>query len=158
MKPGNRDTDSIILSKLNDKDLLSMCNSSKYFNSLCDNSFFLNRIKSIYPNIILFKPVDLSWRKYYLQSVYYIDKMLKDYKFKYSNVSNGSPKDYYEILDNYSLKFNIWKEVSYKKYKDMIHYLINRYPDNFREIIKYSEEAGNNELVKELIDKYGVPK
>lgn len=72
---GNKDVDYIILSKLNDKDLLSVCLVNKYANKLCRNDiFWKNRYKQKFKKKIELK--DNSWRKTYL----YLLQLLEPYQ------------------------------------------------------------------------------
>ena len=46
---GNKDTDFIILDKLDDKELGRLCQSDKYVATLCENeTFWLNRLMRVY--------------------------------------------------------------------------------------------------------------
>lgn len=50
---GYKDTDREILLTLSDKDLLSICSSNKYFfTSVCDNTFFYQKLYRSYPNTL----------------------------------------------------------------------------------------------------------
>lgn len=98
-----KDTDRLILSMLDDKDLLSACLADKNTNALCDETFFRNRLYEKYPNLVPFKSSNVNWKKFYLENVYYIDK-LKEYKFQFTKQSNGTPKQYYEIISDKPIK------------------------------------------------------
>lgn len=98
-----KDTDRLILSMLSDRDLLSACLVDKNTNALCDETFFRNRLYEKYPNLVPFKSFDVNWKKFYLENVYYIDK-LKEYKFQFTKQSNGTPKQYYEIISDKPIK------------------------------------------------------
>ena len=64
---GVKDTDLIILSKLSNRDLLSLCSVDQYTNELChEESFWINRIKK-YGNLVKYKPAIMTWRNYYLR-------------------------------------------------------------------------------------------
>jgi len=66
-----KDTDLIILSKLDDKDLFSTCLVNKAANKLCNNEdFWRNRFVSKYGEMAAkYKPEKRSWKKHYLQVV-----------------------------------------------------------------------------------------
>lgn len=67
---GLRDTDMIILSKLDDRSLLSLCSANTYTNTLCkDENFWRNRTVKKYGNLFKYKPAFMSWRDYYLKIV-----------------------------------------------------------------------------------------
>lgn len=96
MISGHRDTDIIILSKLNDKELFSICLTCKYVNSLCNETFFQNRFLYRYPKTLKFKPENKDVKNYYLSAIFYIDKLNKIFNFKYRDGYYFSPEEYYK--------------------------------------------------------------
>jgi hypothetical protein len=67
---GNKDTDRIILSNLDDKSALAACNTNRYFrNKVCDENFFKNRIYDKYPEFVSSKLKDESWNQLFLKIV-----------------------------------------------------------------------------------------
>ena len=71
-----KDTDLIILSKLDDKDLFSTCLVNKAANKLCNNEdFWRNRFVSKYGELAAkYKPVNRSWRNHYLKVIIDLEK------------------------------------------------------------------------------------
>ena len=70
-----RDTNLLILSMLSDVDLISYCNTEKYANQLCqDESLWLNRLMKKFPVYKHYKLTDKTWREYYSQLVYYLNR------------------------------------------------------------------------------------
>ncbi len=69
---GVKDTDRIILNKLNDKDLLSICSTNKSWRNFCntDQTFWMNRIYNKFPylssDIINKYRNDKTWSEYYI--------------------------------------------------------------------------------------------
>ena len=71
---GHKATDIIILGKLNDIDLLSVCGTNKYLNDLCNNEFFwMNRTLTKFPflgtgkEIVMnYIPSGVGWKEYYI--------------------------------------------------------------------------------------------
>jgi hypothetical protein len=64
---GLKDTDFIVLSNLNDRDLLSVCLVNKNINKLCkDENFWRNRFISKYgeKDFEFMKEKVISWRKF----------------------------------------------------------------------------------------------
>ena len=90
-----KDVDRLILQKLNDEDLINTLLTNKYANSLADENFWMNRVLTKYPGTFRFKEQNMTWRNFYLSSVYYIDKILTKYGF---NFTGGDPKKYYHAL------------------------------------------------------------
>ena len=80
---GNKATDTIILTMLNDLDLINVCHSNKYLNNLCNNeAFWINRTVQNYGDalgnasqIAAYVPRGTSWKQYYL---WLSDMMLRD--------------------------------------------------------------------------------
>ena len=65
-----KDTDMIILSNLDDRSLLSLCSVDQYTKELCKNeTFWRNRTITKYGNISKYKPIDMSWREFYLKII-----------------------------------------------------------------------------------------
>ena len=74
MLSGQKDADFIILSKLNDRDLLSVCITDKYANRLCNNEdFWRNRFITKYGlDYIKYNTVK-TWKRFYLLIVKYLN-------------------------------------------------------------------------------------
>ncbi len=72
MFTGVKDTDRIILNKLNDKDLLSICSTNKSWRNFCntDQTFWMNRVYNKFPylssDIINKYRNDKTWSEYYI--------------------------------------------------------------------------------------------
>jgi hypothetical protein len=91
----NKDADRIILQNLDDKDLFRTLLMNKYTNSLVDENFWMNRLLSRFPQVSKYKEQNITWRKFYLSLVYYINKMMTEFGFTFTQ---GNPKKYYEAL------------------------------------------------------------
>ena len=128
---GNRDTDKLILSYLDDADLISFIQVNKYMYSLCDDQFCKNRFISRYKYIReIDYLLDENWKYLYINQIIYIEKLFKLFKFKYSNESTGKPKDYYNILWKYIIKKSISYNEFYSEawhYKDLINFIGDRW-------------------------------
>ena len=75
MLSGQKDTDFIILSKLNDKDLLSVCVTNKYANRLCNNEdFWRNRFIAKWGSeYVKYNSENRSWKRFYLLITKYLN-------------------------------------------------------------------------------------
>ena len=64
---GNKDTNLLVLSNLNDRDLLNFCSVNSSANQLCRNeSFWRNRfIQNFGGTIAKYKPKNMLWRDIY---------------------------------------------------------------------------------------------
>ena len=134
----NKDVMSIILMKLNDKDLYNFCQINKRANKLCDDHFWRNRLWKYYGE---FYPQDgQTCKNLYLKLVYLI-------------------KEYNYIKDNKSLR-----KASEKGHLEVVKYLMSL-PDkidpsaenNFA--IRWASLYGHLEVVKYLMSlpkEYGI--
>jgi hypothetical protein len=85
MFTGNKDTDKIILSQLDDYDLVNACATNKHLNEICkDESFWRNRtLKRFGPYLGDVNQIKeymkeanfTSWKKYYVYLVDFIEKI-----------------------------------------------------------------------------------
>lgn len=128
MLTGKKDTDFIVLAKLNDEDLLNLCNSfeskNKYIYQICkDENFWMNRTFQKYGKVE--KNPDRSWKDFYLVLLYYINK----YNLP---LAAAAKKD-----DNL----------------DIIKVLTNLYRDNVELALINASEEGSLEIVKYLISQ-----
>ena len=74
MLSGQKDADFIILSKLNDRDLLSVCITDKYANRLCNNEdFWRNRFITKYGVDFMKYNTTKTWKRFYLLIVKYLN-------------------------------------------------------------------------------------
>jgi hypothetical protein len=65
----NKDTDLLILSRLDDNGLFSICLTNKYFNRLCKNEdLWRNRVQSRFS--INGKKENETWKIFYLKKIY----------------------------------------------------------------------------------------
>jgi hypothetical protein len=127
----NRDTDLIILSKLNDKDLLSTCLVNKSVNRLCqDENFWRNRFISKYgqKDFEMMKDKVVSWRKFMLLLI------------KYMSVS----KNNFNVALVYA---------ALEGYKEIVEFFILKEADNFEEAMEYAARGGHKDLVDFFISK-----
>lgn len=102
---GVKDVDREILLRIeSEREMLNACLLNKYSASLCNDTFFMNRILKKFPGAFNFKiqnNKNISWKKYYIYLLTYIEKLEKEFQFYYQG---GDPKLYYDILNK---KMNI---------------------------------------------------
>ena len=105
----NRDIDREILLKIkDDKEIILLCNSNKYFFfNVCDDGFFHRRLQEAYPDTIPLKLEKENWKTFYMRMMYYVFRMKEIYKYEYKG---GNPIVSYDILqrsrNNMRLLFN----------------------------------------------------
>ena len=131
MISGHPDTDRTILSNLNDRDMLSLCTTNKYFNSkVCNETFFRSRLISTYPNLQISPESEKvkNWRELYLEIVMYEDKLRTDFGFIYShNTKEGSPKFYYDFIKYFDINIHHGlKEAALYKNHPLIDYYLSK--------------------------------
>jgi len=81
-----------------DRTILSMLSTNKQFR---DESFFRRVIERKYPNTIKFKEQDQTWKRFYIETVYYINKIYDLIGYKYTKNATRSPKVYYQYIKKY---------------------------------------------------------
>ena len=153
---GIRDLDREILLRIkSEKDLLNTCRLNKYAYSLCDDTFFMNRILTKYPGA--YKYQNKSWKKYYLHILYYIDK-LKEYDFYYNNQKSSDPKLYYDILTRKISAENAIEMATRKNLPDLVDYYLRRnepYDIDFNASLIAAVSVNNLQLIR-LFLSYGA--
>ena len=136
---GNKDTDREILLAMSDKELIQTCSLNKYlFKFVCDDNFFYRKLVRSYPDTLkdFNKEKDKTYKSYYLKVVFYVAKLLEDFKHTYVS---GNPKK----------QNNLFAMVSKKIEKDGSKKFIVDYQD----LLNDSAAQGELELVKEAIKK-----
>ena len=145
---GLKDTDREILTKLSGKDLLSLCQTNSYWQSLCDDKFFENYMKIHYPQLVLIKNKEklhyntfgeeknyksISWKMFYAIMMYYIGKIQEEFNIPYIPAPAYDPRETY-----------------IKNFKD---------PQNFyNRIFLYASYIGDIKLIKYLVEEQKIYK
>ena len=97
----NKDVARQIIMELEDEDVFKICEfDAAVSKDICNNAFYYNRMMKNYPNLVKFKPEDLSWKNYYLLSIQYISLLKEEYNFEFTKFSKKDPVIYYEIISN----------------------------------------------------------
>ena len=151
---GYKDTDREILLAMSDKDLLATCSSNKYFfTSVCDDNFFYRKLLRSYPDTLkdFNLEKDKNYKQYYLKIVYYVAKLLEE--FKYSYIA-GNPEKQYNIFkrspNNESLLLEAAKEGEIEIVKEAIKRGADIHANN-DEALRWASENGQLEVVKYLV-------
>lgn len=106
---GNKNTDLMILSELNDRDLLNTCLiKNKYINGLCNNdTFWRNRfVKYFTLKSSKYKPKNRTWKNHYLRVISDLDNVDPEYIFRHLSGQLGTLKENV----NYDMKSNSEKD------------------------------------------------
>lgn len=108
---GIKDVDTIILSKLSDKDLRNLCMVNKYSQSLCDNDLFWKRrfVNKYGERAVKYKPANKTWKEHYYFVHYlivntgYTSRIVKKMKMKTQKVKSGE-LEYNQVYENKKVK------------------------------------------------------
>ena len=148
-----RDVDREILLRIeSDRELLQTCQLNSYFNSLCNDQFFYNRLRYKYPLLIRFNK-NLSWKNFYLEMIYYIDKLQREYDIPYIPFKNNNPKQQYSYIKkdkvpNYNSQLYQASRIGDMK---LIEHFLNKGADADLGLTG-AAEAGNKDLINYFID------
>lgn len=136
----DKNADRLILNQIeDDKDLLETCSSSKYLNSLCDETFFRNRLMTKYPLLYQqYKNNNISnYKKLYLQLSYYLGLLWENYKIPYIPAPNFNPIIFYKKYVGTYLSNEMYGQALYYAAlsgdKNLIDYFLNELGLKFRE-------------------------
>ena len=158
---GVKDVDVKILSELDDRELINFCLTDKSASRLCSyEPFWMNRLREKYPGaekyfrdysilsiLSIIDPESLgnvkyvnTWREYYLQTVYYVNKMKEDFDFDYKT---GNPRSYYIIFYGtkyHHIKIQIAAQLGYI---DLLEYFIKNDNITYNPILFFGAAQGN---------------
>lgn len=121
-----KDVDKKILQSLEDKDLFEvLLTKNKYLYYLTDDLFWKIRLLNKYPYAVQYKPENQKWKQYYLNVVYYIDKLIIEKGYIYTH---GDPKFIYDFLFKTVYTKSANENIRYaldKGYEDLALYYTN---------------------------------
>lgn len=159
----NKDIDRKILSEIdNDTKLLELCSLNKYFfYQVCDEIFFQNRLIQKYPQLLLHKQENETWKDFYLKILYYVSKLKEDFDF-ISESNNGNPIIQYAILKKFKkiIPERFFELVITYNEIDIIKYVKERYNIIFNIyaniILNIAVRENKYDIVKYLLDEAEV--
>src|SRR5581483_7406474 len=125
------DIKRLIANFLDDKDIPNYCiiNKNQYL-TVCNEQFFKNILLQRYPDTL--KHRDISFKRWYLSIIYYVDLLNNEYGFNYKKYNKGNPKEQYEIFGKLNNK------------KDMNELLILASEKSELPLIKFALEKNAN--------------
>lgn len=91
-----KDTDTLILDAVDDATLLKILQLNQHLLRLGDDAF-RRRMQQRYPVLAKLKPYNITWGKYYLSMVFYINKLKEEFDIDYIPVSSFNPAGYYTL-------------------------------------------------------------
>ena len=130
-----KDADRLILDAADDRTLLEILKVNKNLLVLGEDAF-KKRMQQKYPVLAKLKPYWTKWAKYYLDMVYYINKLKEDYNIDYIPVSSFDPHGY--------LQSKQYEKIFDKNLNDL------REASHRAEILA---ELGDEKLIREWMDK-----
>lgn len=152
MLSGLKDVDREILSNVSDKELLTVCSlNKKFYHDVCDDNLLLRRL-SKYPGIEQYKEKNETWKRFFLNVIYYVSKMKEKHDFDYTE---GDFRKQYDLLSSID-KNHLLRNAAYYGYLDLVKYSLNKGADiHYSEdaALRYASDRGHLQIVKYLIDK-----
>lgn len=143
---GLKDIDREVLKHVDDRELLQICKiDRKTWNDVCDDNFIRRRL-SKYPGIEKYKKDTETWKEFFLRAIYYISKMMEDYKFQYIS---GDFKKQYQILIYKDIN-DVLERASNYGFLDLVKHAVKNSATNFDIALAYAADSGHLNLVKYL--------
>jgi len=160
---GNKDVDLIILSKLEDKDLLSMCLTSKYADNLCKtDSIWIDRLVNKYGrNVLKYKDQNKTYKRYYLQLIYYLNLDINYGLYGASalfKAAKDGQKDICQAMielfgyDGLDINYGLYG-ASASNNKNLVDFFIDEGAQNLDIALNFAARYGNKDMVLYLIKK-----
>ena len=152
MLTGLKDLDREILSKMPDRELLTVCKVDKrFYNEVCDDNFLRRRL-SKYPGIEKYKQKDETWKQFFLSVIFYVAKMKEDFEFTYTD---GDFKKQYSILKNYKNKLFLLYEAAKQGELSLVKHALKLGADihfSYEASLRRAIEGGHLEIVEYLVE------
>jgi Ankyrin repeats (3 copies) len=145
---------SALARNMDDKTLLSTCNSDKYFNSkICsDDAFWKRRLDEKYPLLIEFKKE--TWKQFYLRMSYYIAKLEEEFEIPYIPTKGYNPENFYkENKNNFTIFNYAMNKAAFGGHIKIVKLLIEKGATDFNTAMIFAALGGHMKIVKLLIEK-----
>ena len=91
----SKDIYEYLMNFADDRTILNMLSVNKEFR---DEKFFKRVMERRYSAALKFKPGDQSWKQYYIETVYYVERIYELIGYKYSENAKRSPETYYKFI------------------------------------------------------------
>ncbi len=162
MLSGNKDVDRILLNKLEDEDLVNVCQTNKKAQSICnDQVFWMNRVFNRFGyvggDVLRKHKGDRSWSEYYIKD---LRKINSTNAHKYLRISRRIGRlDHVIISLNNGANIHAGSDAalrnsSYNGHSDIVKYLISAGANihaNDDYALRYSSQYGYLDIVKYLV-------
>ena len=110
-----KDVSRYMLKNLSDRDVLNFCITNRKNKEICNEDFFYQLLRERYPDSLKYKEADLTYKKYYLSVIGYVDLLKRKYGFDYKKYNIGNPENQYKLF----------KDV-HKRYENVGEFYLNK--------------------------------
>lgn len=121
MITSQRDTDKLVLEKMDDRTLMDTMKANKSLLRMGEE-IFRERLKNAYPLLYVKKPFLESYRNYYLKMMYYLGKLKEEFIVDYIPAASFDPEALYR-------GFNIERKVFLKNRREFLEKLLPFYAE-----------------------------
>lgn len=152
----NKDADREVLQRIDDDSkLLEMCSMNSYFNNLCDDTFFYNRLLLNYPKTIPFRHYNMNWKKYYLSVTNYIRKLKEEFNFEFTKNTKGTPIVYYDLIKKIKIPEFLLERAAGLGLIDLVKYVISQEEERpfLRNAFKAAVKLNDREIIDYFINE-----
>lgn len=154
---GTKDANLLILSKMDDRTLLSYCKTNRYSKNLCNNEdFWRNRFIKVYGvESANLKNKNRTWKDYYLSVLYYTNKYT-DEKASEKVLEKGY-MDLFKFFSKDLSEYKIKEAIISSGNKDLI-YNIDSIDDHLQQLgLLRAARKGDRELMNFYLSKGANP-
>ena len=154
---GTKDANLLILDKMDDRTLLSYCQTNRYAENLCNNEdFWRNRFVKVYGiGDAKLKDKNRTWKNYYLSVLYYTNKYTT--KKALEKVAEKNHLDLFNLFSKGMKEYDINRAIINSGNKDLI-YKLNKIDSHLLDVgLLISARKGNRELVDFYLKKGANP-
>ena len=158
----SKDVDTLVLNKLDDKDLLSMLQVNRDYRDLSDD-YFKDRLRERYPNLVPFKPEQKTWKEYYFHNTDYIRKLKSEYDLDYVSFPGTSSKPesiYKQLYQNICIFVKNSRRADAKEIKRVSQKIIDEvrmkfyvYEKKRKEILRFLEDEDNKSEIYDIAEE-----
>ena len=118
---GIKDLDQLILSRIPDKQLLTICQINKrFYYHVCDDDFLKRRL-SKYPNIEKYR--EENWKRFFLNVIHTIPMMKEKFDFKYTE---GNFKIQNTLLKIHRNRYDLLFDACIEGEISLVHHMLRR--------------------------------
>jgi hypothetical protein len=148
-----KQTDRIVTDEISDRDLLNLCIANPSLSICNDNNFWRDRLFQKYGRIE--KSSEKTWKTFYLQLVYYMDKSNNDVDTAMELAANGGHRDLVDLFIQRGA--TNWKWGMYRAaeggHRDLVDFFIKKGATDWNWGMSGAAEGGHRDLVDFFIQK-----